>query len=72
MTWLDALRLLPLLRCFAPNELRVLLAMMQSGIESESAECARAIALRRARGEAAGMAAKLSSDAASAAGRKNR
>lgn len=72
MTLLDVLRILPLLRSFDTNEVRVLLALLQSGLERDAAECAREIALRHARGEAAGRAAKASSDAASAAGKKNR
>lgn len=72
MTLLDVLRILPLLRSFATNEVRVLLALLQSGLEREAVECAREIAARRARGQSAGRAAKASSDAASAAGKRNR
>ena len=68
--WRDFLRLWPLVKLFAPTELRVLLTLMEGGLEAESANCARDIALRRARGEAAGRAAKASSDATAAAMRK--
>lgn len=66
----DALRLWPLIKLFAPTELRVLLTLIDGGLEVEAANCAREIALRRARGEAAGRAAKAASDATAAAMRR--
>lgn len=68
--WTDVLRLFPLLKLFAPSELQVLLTLIQRGLEDEAASCAREIAIRQARGQAAGRAAKASSDATAAAMRK--
>lgn len=72
MTYLDLLKLRPLVACLAPEPVRLLLAAVAEGLEEEAANRALRIARAVARGVAAGEAAKASSDATSAMMRARR
>ena len=65
MSWWSFLALWPVLKVFAPAELRPLLAAIEAGQTALAESCARQIAERRARGLASGQAAKASSEATS-------